>query len=95
MHLPAVQDLHLLFTLGSALLNAEQFIRATSHLLRYQSSQNKGVGSEGEAERQGEEERKEGKGLQEFIVPKKKKNEGELSHFTLLFLIISNVLCIG
>lgn len=44
-------------------------------------------------ERETRRGRKEGKGLQEFIMPK--KNEGELSHFTLFFPIIFKVLYVG
>lgn len=47
--------------------------------------------SEGEAERQGEEERKE-RVCRNCIMPKKRKHEAELSHLTLLFVIITNVL---
>lgn len=50
--------------------------------------------SEGEAERQGEEERKE-RACRNCIMVKKRKHEAELSHFTLLFVIIFNVLHIG
>lgn len=50
--------------------------------------------SEGEAERQGEKEKKEGV-CRNCIMPKKRKYEEELSHFTLLFVIISNTLPIG
>lgn len=51
--------------------------------------------SEGEAERQGEEERKERVCRIVLCIPKKRKREAELSHFTLLFVIISSVLHIG
>lgn len=50
--------------------------------------------SKGEAERQGEEERKE-RVCRNCIMPKKRKHEEELSNFTLLFVIISSVLRIG